>query len=95
MIDFTRARNCLETMKRYGTHRGEKIGIVTTSFPRLGSQYTEGEVVLFTEEDDKTFTVERPLTKEKIAKQKEEGSLITTIGTTINVPRGYIEEVSI
>ena len=43
----------------------------------------------------KRVTVESPLTPEAIAKNKTRGSGIVTIGTTIGVPRGYVDEIKL
>ena len=40
-------------------------------------------------------TIESPLTQEEIEKQKAKGSLLTTVGTMIGVPRKYVEEIRI
>jgi len=56
MIDFTRATNCINIMKRNGTYRGQKIGIVRQPLKGLFGilsevpHHEEGEIVLYTEE---------------------------------------------
>jgi hypothetical protein len=42
-----------------------------------------------------TVTVEIPLSREEIKKQKEKGSLLTTVGTIVGVPRTYVTEIRI
>jgi len=40
-------------------------------------------------------TIESPLSQEDIDKQKAKGSLITTFGTMVSVPKKYVEEIRI
>ena len=40
-----------------------------------------------------TLTVEKPYSQEKIEECRREGSLITTVCTTVNVPEIYIGEI--
>ena len=42
-----------------------------------------------------TLIIEIPHTEEDILKNREKGSLITTFGTTIGVPKSYVEEIRI
>jgi len=73
--------------------RGEFIGLIVESFPSLSS-YQAGEFVLCREEaSGKTVTVEMPMCPASIARQRAEGSFLTTVMTTIGVPRKYIKQV--
>ncbi|HEW79159.1 MAG TPA: hypothetical protein ENH34_04235 [Phycisphaerales bacterium] len=40
-------------------------------------------------------TIKSPLTQKEIDKQKSKGSLLTTVGVMVGVPRKYIEEIRI
>jgi hypothetical protein len=110
MIDLTTARNCIEAMKENGTYRSHKIGRVINPIGGMTSAvsgfpvYQEGEIVIFRKESSPeeyrekhrdTLTVESPLSLEQINKNREEGSLITTIRTTVCVPEKYVEEIRI
>jgi len=76
-----------------------RIGIITADFPGHFPTYREGDVVLFHDDctpeggTSKTYTVERPLTREQISDRRKRGSRITTIGTTVWVPKNYVDEV--
>lgn len=74
------------------------------------SNYRPGEIVLFREETDESnlgefrgvkpkptgrLTIESPLCQAEIDKQKAQGSLITTFGIIVGVPRRYIEEIKL
>lgn len=73
--------------------RGEFIGSIVESFPCLSS-YQAGEFVLCREEaSGKTVTVEMPMCPASIARQRAEGSGLTTIMTTIGVPKKYVKQV--
>lgn len=97
MIDITRAQNCIKMMKEYRTYRGEKIGIVTKLCSGDVLEYKVGQVVLFTEEQGlpRTIKIETPMSQEDISKEKERGSLLTTIGTIVSVPAHFVEEVRV
>ncbi len=92
--NLERAEYCLEVMKRDGIYRAQKIGKITETFERLGPLYKKDDFVIFTDEGDKTVTIETPLTKEEIIKNRKEKSLISTFGTIINVPRRFVEELN-
>jgi hypothetical protein len=47
MIDLSRAMYCIETMKKRGTFRGERIGIVVDTVSGEVAGYRSGQVVLF------------------------------------------------
>lgn len=110
MLDLTDATNCIASMKENRTYRGEKIGRLRES-PRTLTPYREGEIVLFREEifpepwqtsykgieprPTGCVTIEKPMSAEWIAKEKGRGSLLTTIGTVVGVPAGYVEEIRI
>lgn len=94
MIDLSNAINCINVQKENGTYDGQKIGRIAREFNGLVGRYNPGEVVLFREEEyGDTVTIERPKTQKEIDRQKAMSSLLTTDGTIVGVPRGYIEEI--
>jgi hypothetical protein len=93
VIDLRDALYCINKMKEYKTYDNEKIGRIKEDFGGMVSSYSAGRIVIFKKEDDKTLTVEIPYNNEEISKQKEKGSLITTMGTIVGVPKKYIEEI--
>ncbi len=90
-LNLKRAEYCLGVIKRDGIYRDQRIGKITETFERLGPSYEKGDFVIFTDEGDKTVTIETPLTKREIIKNRKEKSLISTIGVIINVPRKFVE----
>lgn len=88
------AMYCLETMKGYGTYHGEKIGVIRSNFHGI-TDYKKGDVVIFKKDtySSGTVTVEKPMCKEAISEQKSRGSLLTTMATTVCVPRHLVVEV--
>ncbi len=93
-LNLKRAKYCLEVMKRDGIYRDQKIGKITEPFERMGPPYEKNDFVIFTDGGDKTVTIETPLTKEEIIKNRKEKSLISTFGTIINVPKKFVEELN-
>jgi len=100
MIDLRGAIYCVNSMKESGSYHGEKIGRVVTGF----GVYNKDEIVLFREQapaeefgslENETLVVEKPISAEWIKKNRMEGSLISTICTTISVPVKYVEEIQI
>lgn len=89
------AANCIRVMKENGTYRGEKVGRVIREFGGAARIYKEGEIVLFKEAIGERITVSIPLSRERIDKNRREGSPITTNGAIVNVPNLYVEEVSV
>ena len=85
------ARQCIEAMKENGTLRNHMIGVVTHSFPGEFPTYHKGERVIFRDDGDNTVTVEKPMTMESINENRAKGSLNTTIGTMVNVPKRLIK----
>ena len=76
---------CVELQKRQGTFAANTaIGRVLEDF----SCYSKGEFVLV-RDSGTTYIVEKPLTPQEVAERGE--SLITTIATTIGVPKRYVE----
>ncbi len=105
MLDLSNAINCIKIMKEYGTYRGEKIGRIVRAVSGLVIKYRRGEMVLYTEEFSSetngqkrnlgTLTIETPLIKEEIDKEKAKGSLLTTIRTMVGVPKNFVRTVRI
>ena len=61
--------------------------------------YQRRDVVIFEDQSGHSeriqkVSIERPMTLEEIACQKDVGSLIRTVGTTINVPRPFIYDIT-
>ena len=107
MIDLTVARNCIRAQKQSGTYDGARIGRIAQDCSGMVSGYRAGQIVLFRKELDHelscarrprykgTLTIESPLTRDEIEKQRARGSLLTTVGTMVGVPEGYVEEIRI
>ena len=107
MIDLTIARNCIRVQKENETYQGARIGRIAKDCSGMVSGYRAGQIVLFRKELDHelscarrprykgTLTIESPLTRKEIEKQRAQGSLITTVGTMVGVPAGYIEEIRV
>lgn len=95
-------------MKENRTYRGQKIGRLTQPTRTL-NRYETGDIVLFREEifpepwqtdyrgiepkPTGRVTIETPMSPEWIEREKARGSLLTTIGTVIGVPKNYVEEI--
>jgi len=105
MIDLRIALNCINVQKENGTYHGARIGRIVQDCNGMVSGYRAGQIVLFKKEIDHeissphkpkykgTLTIESPLSPEEIAREKRRPSLITTIGTMVGVPQGYVEEI--
>lgn len=80
-------------MKKNKTYRDQKIGTINKGF-----SYPEGQVVLFSEEYSPSgeykgkVTIDIPMLRKEIKKQREEDSLITTMGTMVGVPSEYVKK---
>ena len=104
MIDLSTARYCIERMQEKGSYRNQKIGIVKKDiFGFVGMiaftpDYTQGDVVLFTEGHENSkptgrITMEKPLTSEEIRKNLENDLLIMTHCPMVGVPANLVDEV--
>ncbi len=75
-------------------HKDLKIGIIVQDIPGMCSMHTKGKVVLFKEETGgKTICVETPMSAGQVAEAKARGSGIRTVGTMVNVPKTFVDEV--
>ena len=72
--------------------RGNIILFREYLFP-INSELAMGEYIGMKQKLTGKGSVEIPLSKKEIKKQKLKGSLLTTIGTMVNVPLGFIDEV--
>jgi hypothetical protein len=73
-----------------------KIGRIRSTFEtQTMSGHRAGSIVLFRRDDDKTCTIETPMTDEWLAEQKSKGSYLTTICTCVGFPRQYVEEIKV
>jgi hypothetical protein len=114
MIDLTKAINCIRVQKENHTYQGAKVGRITKDCSGRATHYSEGRIVLFTEQLSPSnaelrmgeymgmeqrptgnVTLEMPLDQHEIDQRKAKGSLITTIGTMVNVSKEYVEEIVI
>lgn len=75
-------------------HKGEVVLFREELFPS-DSQLRMGEYMGVKQKPNGYITIERPFTQEEIDKQRAKGSLITTYGTMVCVPRKYLTEVRI
>jgi hypothetical protein len=92
-MDFTNAIECLKLQKETNPNTQYKIGVIKKNIDSLVT-YKIGDVVLFEKGIVKnTITVERPMTPEWLQKQKEKGSLLTTVCCIVGVPENYVDEV--
>ena len=85
-------RDALRVKAELG-HKDLRIGVVVKDIPGMCSLHTKGKVVLFKKESGGTICVETPMNDEWIEKTKARGSGIRTVGTMVNVPRDFVEEV--
>ena len=110
MLDLSIALNCLRILEERREGNQYRVGIINTELPhhRKGQvvlfrnemtptlgELQMGEYRGMKQRPTKRVTVESPLTPEAIAKNKTRGSGIVTIGTTIGVPRGYVDEIKL
>ncbi len=93
-LEILTALTCLEEMKRNHTYHGQKIGKVKQAIDSIVS-YRKGEFVIIERDyGDGKCCIGKPLSIERIRENMLTGSLITTMGTTVNVPLDYIEVYS-
>jgi hypothetical protein len=90
-MNFDRAVDSISIKKRFGKYRGEKIGMVRRDF--LNGFYKKGGVVLFTRDSDGFFSVEKPLSVNDMRKEKEKGSIVSSVGLVCGVPKSYVKRV--
>lgn len=96
-------RNHINLIKNYGYK-----GTVAILHHDAGASHKKGDIVMvqedppsmmdcpeFSEYLKRNKTIERPLSEQEIIKRKSEGSGQITIGTCINVPADYLEEIVI
>lgn len=50
MIDISKALDCIGAMKKCGTYRNQKIGVLRQAFSGMVANYSLGDVVLYREE---------------------------------------------
>ena len=82
--------------ERNGNREGYFVGEIVEETRGLALAYSAGEIVLCrAERTSKTLTLDRPLSIEAIDEEVARGSLITTIGTMVGVPRRYVREVDV
>ena len=93
MIDLKQTLDCIKVMKEYGTYRDQKVGRIREDANGMVSHYNTGQIILYTLESNKTATIESAMTQKAIQEQKDQKSLLTTVGTMIGVPIRYIEEI--
>jgi hypothetical protein len=84
------AKYCIETMKRIGTYRGHKIGIITQD---ASMTLTKGRITLYKEEDD-TLTTEYACDKEWIERNLKNGNFIMTHLTCVCVPKYMVSSLT-
>ena len=95
-VSLKQTLDCIKTMKGYSTYRDHKIGAVTKALSGMVIGYPLGTVVIYSEEkygDGRTITIETAMTQEAIREQKAKGSLLTTVGTMVGVPRNLIRNL--
>ena len=90
-LNKKRAKNCIAKMKEFGTLRGHSIGRVVRDFPQPFPTYHKGDFVIIREGGDRMWTAEIPKTLEDIDMNKT--GYMTTICTTINVPKNLIAKI--
>ena len=106
VLDLRRATRCLEVQKDNRTYRGARIGVIKKDFPGQFPGYRVGEVVVFHPEfkpsegslleprvESGNLTVGSPMNDQWLSRESVHGSLLTTIRTTVEVPKGYVSEV--
>lgn len=74
---------------RNGTYLGARVGTVK---PHRTLEHFGGQAVLYRPSTygEGTVTVERPMTRREIARQKANHSLLTTTCTMVNVPKHLV-----
>ncbi|MBR9683490.1 hypothetical protein GOV03_03030 [Candidatus Woesearchaeota archaeon] len=77
------------------TYRKDQIVLFQEEVSPTDSEMCLGEYQGIEQKLTGKVTIEGPMTLEEINKQRERRSLLTTVGTTIGVPRGYVEEIKI
>lgn len=87
------AENCIRVMKEWKTYNNHKIGRLCKPIQGLCITYEQDEIVIYRTEDDKTVTVETPMTPEELEARKDERSLITAYKTIVAVPKEYVQDI--
>lgn len=93
--DLKQTLDCIKTMKGYGVYSGHKIGVIRKRVSGMVLNYKPGTIVIYREEDKKYVTIETAMTQEEIKREKSRGSLITTVGTMVGVPKGLVKKLGI
>ena len=98
--NYDEAKYCIDAMKRIGTYKGEKIGVITRNkviFPRVYS-VKGGDVVLYWGEGKDT-TIASPIPRDEVKRLMQNGRariLGLELKTTIfHIPRNYVRELKI
>jgi len=78
-----------------GGYREGQIVLFREELHPSDFQMRMGEYMGMEQQPIGRVTIESPLTQEEIEKQRAKGSLLTTIGTMVGVPKGYVEEIRI
>lgn len=82
------ALNCIEHQKRFNVFRGAQVGVIVKD---MSPYFSIGEFVLVSGNDGKECTVEKPMTPDELARQRERGSLLSTVFTTISFPSSAVK----
>ena len=77
-----------------GYHEGQVVLFRDELYPS-DSELFMGEYRGMKQRPTGKVTIESPLTQKEIDKQKSKGSLLTTVGMMVEIPRKYIEEIRI
>lgn len=88
------ALDCVSEMVAHGGYKNQAIGVIDPNIPKdfeIGN-LRRGCVVLYTEEDNGTVTVEEPYCLEHIRKARVEGSIDYT-HMILNVPKNLVRSI--
>ena len=84
---LARAQFCLAEMVRNQTREAQELGVVEHDIP--GTTLKRGEVILYSRDAEKTFTVEEPYCEDAIRQQRHRGSPIFT-SKVMSISPSYI-----
>jgi len=84
-----------KTIESLSSYNAGEVVLYEICMSPDSSQLQMGEYRGMTPKPTGKVVVHRPLSREEIEKRRAKGDLITCIGTIINVPDSYVEEIKL
>lgn len=88
-LDFTAILYCRNNMPKHLKDDLE-IGFITSDAPCTLNSYKNHPIFFSKSSYGDYYTIEEPMCKEELERQRKNGSFLSTVGTMVCVPKQYI-----